>query len=48
MKVIFFLNQPSGKTRTRLISVLPGLGDRTGVEIETVEKSRDEYRIDLA
>jgi hypothetical protein len=26
--------------------MLPGLGDKTGVEIETVEKSRDEYRSD--
>lgn len=27
--------------------MLPGPGDKTGVEIETVEKSRDEYRCDL-
>jgi len=26
--------------------MLPGLGDKTGVEIETVEKSREEYRSD--
>jgi hypothetical protein len=46
MKVTFFVNQPPGKTLTRLISMLPGLGDKTGVEIETVEKSREEYRRD--
>ena len=27
--------------------MLPGLGDKTGVEIEIVEKSREEYRSDL-
>ena len=26
--------------------MLPGLGDITGVEIETIEKSREEYRSD--
>jgi hypothetical protein len=26
--------------------MLPGLGDKTGVEIETVEKSRGEYHSD--
>jgi hypothetical protein len=26
--------------------MLPGLGDKTGVEIKTIEKSRDEYRSD--
>jgi hypothetical protein len=25
---------------------MPGLGDKTGVEIETVEKSREEYSRD--
>jgi hypothetical protein len=44
MKVTFFLNRPSGKTWTKLISMIPGLGDQYGVEIEMVEKTRDEYR----
>ena len=44
MKVIFFINQPPGKTWTSLISMMPGLGDKFSVDIEIVEKSRDEYR----
>ena len=43
MKVKFFLNQPPGKTWSRLKSIVPGLGDKFGIEIEIVEKTRDEY-----
>ena len=38
------MNEPNGKPWKHFKKMMPGLGDKFGIDIEIVEKSRDEYR----
>ena len=44
LKVRFFVNEPNGKTWKHFNEIIPGLGEKYDIEIETISKPRDEYQ----
>ena len=46
LKVSFFMNLPNGKPWKHFKKMIPGLGEKYEIEIETIAKPKDEYMTD--
>ena len=46
LKVRFFMNLPNGKPWKHFKKMMPRLGERYEIDIETIEKPKDEYMTD--
>ncbi|MGD8343744.1 MAG: hypothetical protein PVI38_10010 [Desulfobacterales bacterium] len=46
LKVRFFMNLPNGRPRKHFKKMMPRLGAKFDIEIESIEKPKDEYMTD--
>ena len=46
LKVIFFINRPNGKPWKHFKKIMPRLGKKFQIDIDTVEKPKDEFMTD--
>ena len=46
LKVRFFLNEPNGKPWEHFKKMMPGLGQKYSIEIETISKPKADYMTD--
>ena len=46
LKVKFFMNLPNGKPWKHFKKMMPRLGERYDIEIETIDKPKDDYLTD--
>ena len=46
LKVTFFMNLPNGKPWKHFKKMLPGLGQKYDIDIETISKAKEEYMTD--